>query len=171
MNSFFNFLRNNKAYAAIDVFGLSVSFMFVILIGAYVWQETHIGHCHSKADRIYALEFLISLLGLLAISTYYVQQRENEIAVRKVFGSTAAGIIRKVTRAFAVYVMAAFVLAVPIAYHILSDWLSQFSYRIPVYWWLFAVSLVVVIAITVVTVYMQARNAANSNPVDCLKAN
>ena len=57
MKSFFNFLRNNKAYAVIDVFGMSVSFMFVILIGAYAWQETHIGHCHDKADRIYAMGF------------------------------------------------------------------------------------------------------------------
>lgn len=114
---------------------------------------------------------LISLLGLLAISTYYVQQREREIAVRKVFGSTASGIVKRVTLTFMVYVGIAFVLAAPLAYMLLGDWLSQFSYRIPMYWWLFAIALVAVMGITLLTVYAQSRNAANSNPINSLKQN
>ena len=107
----------------------------------------------------------------MAISTYYVQQRENEIAVRKVFGSTAAGIIRRVTITFGAYIIVAFVIAVPLAYHLLGDWLSQFSYRIPVYWWLFALTFALVMSFTVAIVYAQSRAVANSNPVDRLKAN
>ncbi len=118
-----------------------------------------------------SVAILISLLGLMAISTYYVQQRENEIAVRKVFGSTAAGIIRRVTITFGAYIIVAFVIAVPLAYHLLGDWLSQFSYRIPVYWWLFALTFALVMSFTVAIVYAQSRAVANSNPVDRLKAN
>ncbi len=114
---------------------------------------------------------IISLLGLLAISTYYVQQREREIAVRKVFGSTASGIIGRVTRSFVVYVIISFALAVPIAYMVLSDWLSQYSYRIPVYWWLFALAFALTIGITALTVYAQSRQAANSNPINALNHN
>ncbi|MCM1451786.1 MAG: FtsX-like permease family protein [Clostridium sp.] len=114
---------------------------------------------------------VISLLGLLAMSTYYVQQRENEIAVRKVFGSTAAGIIRNVTKSFVTYVLIAFVIAVPVSYHLLGDWLSKYSYRIPVYWWLFAIALAFTIGVTALTVYTQTRRAANANPVDSLKMN
>lgn len=114
---------------------------------------------------------LISLLGLLATSSYYVQQRQNEIAVRKVFGSSSYEIINRVTRQFVVYVIVAFVIAVPVSYHFLGDWLSKFSYRIPVYWWLFAIALTFTLAITALTVYTQARKAAFVNPVESLNQN
>ncbi|MDE6010154.1 MAG: ABC transporter permease, partial [Muribaculaceae bacterium] len=55
MKSYFKFLSRNKAYAAIDVFGLAVSMMFVVLMGCYTWQESHIDKQHSKADRMYYL--------------------------------------------------------------------------------------------------------------------
>ncbi|MDE6692359.1 MAG: ABC transporter permease, partial [Muribaculaceae bacterium] len=55
MKSYLKFLSRNKAYAAIDVFGLAVSMMFVVLIGCYAWQESHIDAQHFKADRMYYL--------------------------------------------------------------------------------------------------------------------
>ena len=55
MKSYFKFLSRNKAYAAIDVFGLAVSMMFVVLIGCYTWQETHVDKQNSKTDRMYYL--------------------------------------------------------------------------------------------------------------------
>ncbi len=55
MKSFFKFLSRNKAYTAINVLGLAVALMFILIIGAYTWQETHIDTWHSKADRTYAL--------------------------------------------------------------------------------------------------------------------
>ncbi len=51
MKSYFKFLSRNKAYTAIDVFGLAISMMFVVLIGCYTWQESHVDKQHSKADR------------------------------------------------------------------------------------------------------------------------
>ncbi|MDE6786572.1 MAG: ABC transporter permease, partial [Muribaculaceae bacterium] len=53
MKSYFKFLSRNKAYTSIDVFGLAISMMFVVLIGCYTWQESHVDKQHSKADRIY----------------------------------------------------------------------------------------------------------------------
>ena len=55
IKSYITFLSRNKVYTAINVFGLSVSLMFVMLIGVYVWQEYRVDKQHSKADRIYAL--------------------------------------------------------------------------------------------------------------------
>lgn len=55
MKSYLKFLSRNKAYAAIDIFGLAISMMFVVLIGCYTWQESHIDTQHSKADRMYYL--------------------------------------------------------------------------------------------------------------------
>ena len=57
MKSYFKFLSRNKAYAAIDVFGLAISMMFVVVIGCYTWQESHVDKQHSKADRMYYLGF------------------------------------------------------------------------------------------------------------------
>ena len=53
LKSYFTFLSRNKAYTAVNVFGLAVSLAFVILIGLYTWQETSVDRQHSKADRIY----------------------------------------------------------------------------------------------------------------------
>ena len=55
MKSYLKFLSRNKAYTAIDVFGLAVSMMFVVLLGCYTWQESHVDKQHSKADRMYYL--------------------------------------------------------------------------------------------------------------------
>lgn len=55
MRSYFKFLRKNKAYTLIDVLGLALSVMFIILIGAYTWQETHLDSQHSKIDRMYVI--------------------------------------------------------------------------------------------------------------------
>ena len=57
MKSYFKFLSRNKAYTAIDVFGLAISMMFVVLIGCYTWQESHIDSRHEKASRMYYLGF------------------------------------------------------------------------------------------------------------------
>ncbi|MDE6654437.1 MAG: ABC transporter permease, partial [Muribaculaceae bacterium] len=57
MKSYLKFLSRNKAYTAIDVFGLAVSMMFVMLIGCYAWQESHIDSQHSKAERMYYIGF------------------------------------------------------------------------------------------------------------------
>lgn len=55
MKSYFKFLRRNKAYTIIDVLGLALSMMFIIIIGAYTWQETHLDTQHTKADRMYVI--------------------------------------------------------------------------------------------------------------------
>ena len=55
LKSYFTFLSRNKVYTAINVFGLSISLMFVLLIGVYTWQEKSVDRQHSKGDRIYAM--------------------------------------------------------------------------------------------------------------------
>ena len=112
---------------------------------------------------------LISLLGLLAMSTYYVQQRRKEIAVRKVFGSTNRQMLLRLLRQFALYVVVAFMLATPIIYYIVTDWLEQFSYRIVLSPWIFAVSGFTCFIISLLTVLIQSWRAASENPVNNIK--
>ena len=111
---------------------------------------------------------IISLLGLVAMSTYFIQQRAKEIAIRKVFGSTGSQIRTRLIRSFLLYVGIAFVIAVPIIVHFMSDWIAQYSYRITWWPWLL-VAGVVVLLISYAAVAVQSWIAAGENPVKNIK--
>lgn len=113
---------------------------------------------------------IISLLGLLAMSTYFIQQRSSEIAVRKVFGSTNKEILSKLVWTFLLYVVIAFVLSVPIIWYFMSGWLSDYSYRIELSPIIYAASGLFCLIISFITVFMQSHNAANTNPVESFKS-
>lgn len=112
---------------------------------------------------------LISALGILAIATYFIRQRSMEIAVRKVFGSTNREVLQRLVLHFVRYVLAAFVIAVPVIWYLMHDWLSQYVLRIPLSWTIFALAGLTALAIAVATVFGQSWRAANSNPVDAIK--
>lgn len=112
---------------------------------------------------------LISALGILAMATYFIRQRSMEIAVRKVFGSTNREVLQRLVLHFVRYVLAAFVIAVPIIWYLMHDWLSQYVLRIPLSWTIFALAGLTALAIAVATVFGQSWRAANSNPVDAIK--
>lgn len=116
-----------------------------------------------------AIAVMISMLGLTAMSTYYVRQREHDIAVHKVMGGTSKEVLVKLVRTFMTYVLIAAVISIPIIYYVMNDWLSQFSYRISVYWWIYAVSALFAIVICFLSVVIQCHRAANTNPINSLK--
>ena len=111
---------------------------------------------------------LISALGILAMATYFIRQRSMEIAVRKVFGSTNREVLQRLVLHFVRYVLAAFVIAVPVIWYLMHDWLSQYVLRIPFSWTIFALAGLTALAIAVATVFGQSWRAANSNPVDAM---
>ena len=119
----------------------------------------------SKIVSLFAfIAIIISLLGLVAMSTYFIQQRAREIAVRKVFGSTGNQIRIRLIRTFMLYVGIAFVIAVPIVVHFMSKWIEQYSYRI-VWWpWIVAAGAIVML-ISLAAVAVQSWMASNENPV------
>lgn len=114
---------------------------------------------------------LISVLGLVAMSTYYVQQRQREIAVRKVFGSTSNEVLGRLLRSFSANVLVSLVIAIPVAWLMMNDWLSQYSYHISLSWWIFAGAGALCLAISVLAVLVQSHRAANANPVRALYRN
>ena len=119
----------------------------------------------SKIVSLFAfIAIIISLLGLVAMSTYFIQQRAREIAVRKVFGSTGNQIRLRLIRTFMLYVGIAFIIAVPIVVHFMSKWIEQYSYRIV--WWPWIVAAgVIVMLISLAAVAVQSWMASNENPV------
>lgn len=118
-----------------------------------------------------AIAILISLLGLLTMSTYFIQQRSSEIAVRKVFGSTNAQILQRLVKAFLTYVVIAFVIAIPLIWHFVNGWLSDYSYRITLSPWIYAVAGLFCLIISFITVFTQSYQAAITNPVENIKDN
>ena len=119
----------------------------------------------TKIVSLFAfIAIIISLLGLVAMSTYFIQQRAREIAVRKVFGSTGNQIRIRLIRTFMLYVGIAFIIAVPIIVHFMSKWIEQYSYRIV--WWPWIVAAgVIVMLISLAAVAVQSWMASNENPV------
>lgn len=123
----------------------------------------------SKIVSLFAfVAIVISLLGLVAMSTYFIQQRAREIAIRKVFGSTGNQIRARLIRSILIYVGIAFVIAVPIIVHFMSDWISQYSYRITWWPWII-VAGVIVLLISFAAVAVQSWIAAGENPVKNIK--
>src|SRR5690606_22154602 len=95
------------------------------------------------------LTIFISCLGLFGLAAYMAERRSKEIGIRKVMGATVSGIVRLLSTDFVKLVAIAFVIASPIAYYLMNQWLQNFTYRISVGWSVFAITgmLAVVIAI------------------------
>ena len=140
------------------------------------FYDDQLRSCYDKEHRILSMvevftvvAFLIAMLGLLAMSTYYLQQHRKEIAVHKAFGAASSEVLRRLLSRFMAYVVVAFLIAIPIIYYIGNDWLSQFSYRIALSPWIFAVAGLACLIISLLTVVIQSWRAASENPVNNIK--
>ena len=113
---------------------------------------------------------LISLFGIYAVAAAATSRRRKEIAIRKVVGAEAGNIIRMFLREYTLQVIAAGVVALPLAYLIMSGWLQGYAYRMNIPWWLLGGVVVGVIILILLTVFMQVLKAADSNPSEVIKA-
>lgn len=121
----------------------------------------------TKIVSLFAsIAVIISMLGLLAMSTYFIHQRSQEVAIRKVFGSDNQAILIRLISSFLVYVGVAFIIATPIIWYFMNQWLSDYSYRISLNPLIFIVSGIFCLVIALVTVFFQSYKAANANPIE-----
>jgi putative ABC transport system permease protein len=116
------------------------------------------------------LVMLIMFMGIFAMSIYVLRQKEKEIAIRKINGSTIGEILALLGRQSLVSVAIAFVVAVPVAWWAMSHWLESFPYRIDLKWWVFVAAGMAVILLLFVCVGWQSYRAATANPVNSLKS-
>jgi len=116
------------------------------------------------------IAILISCIGLLAMAMMTMVQRTKEIGIRKVLGSTVGQIVILLSRDFIKLVLLASVLAFPVAYWVMHNWLQSFAYRIDISWWIFALATLIALVIAVATVSFQAVKAALANPVKSLRS-
>jgi len=115
------------------------------------------------------LSIIISVMGIFAMAVYYNQQKIKEIGVRKVNGATVFQIVKMLNLDFIKWVAIAFVIACPIAYYTMNNWLQKFPYKTTLDWWIFALAGIFAIIVSLLTVSWQSFNAARRNPVEALR--
>ncbi|MBQ6054372.1 MAG: FtsX-like permease family protein [Prevotella sp.] len=112
---------------------------------------------------------IISILGTIGMSLFFIRQRQKEISIRKVMGSTSAEVLLLMLRIFSIPLLIAFVVAVPLSWYVMTDWLSNFSYRIALSAWIFVAAGFTCFIISLLTVVFQSWRAASENPVNNIK--
>lgn len=115
------------------------------------------------------LSMIVAAMGLFAMSAYYMRQEIRSVSVKKVFGAEVSGVLSELVLAFMKMVGIAFVIAVPLAYYIMSSWLQTYTHRIGLHWWIFAVAGLSVAAIAAISVLYQSIRTARTNPALALK--
>ncbi|PKG43405.1 ABC transporter permease [Psychroflexus sp. MES1-P1E] len=116
-----------------------------------------------------SLAIFIAALGLFGLTSYMCLQRRKEIGIRKVTGASIFQIVTLLNKDFILLVIIAFIIAVPVGWYIMSQWLQEFAYRTDLSWWIFALSALIAVVIALVTVSFQSISAAMSNPVKSLR--
>ncbi|NII28014.1 FtsX-like permease family protein [Pseudoflavitalea sp. X16] len=125
----------------------------------------------GKVFGIFAfLAILIACFGLLGLSAYNVIQRTKEIGIRKVLGASAQSILVLLSKDFMKLIMVALVLAIPVGWYIMHQWLQDFAYRISIGWWIFATAGILALLIALLTILLQAARAVVENPVKSLRS-
>jgi ABC-type transport system, involved in lipoprotein release, permease component len=115
------------------------------------------------------LAIFIACLGLFGLSAFAISQRIKEIGIRKVLGASVTSIVQLLSKDFLKLVMISAIIAFPVAWYSMKNWLQDFAYRISIPWWIFIAALIIAAFIALFTISFQAIKAAISNPVKSLR--
>jgi ABC-type antimicrobial peptide transport system permease subunit len=135
-------------------------------INAFYAQEQK----YAQLFQLFSFVFLlIGCLGLYGLITFVVNRKSKEVAIRKVLGATLANILLMFSREYVQLIILSFGLAVPVAYYVVNNWLSNFAHHIQLNGWLFVVPGVLVLILALAVVGAKSARAANANPVESLR--
>ena len=146
-------------------------------------EEPEIHFLDESIDRLYEKERklsaqisffslvsgLIAIIGVFGIIHFEMRYRRKEIAIRKVFGATVGEILRMFNKTYIRIVLACFVIAVPIAYYFMREWLKQFAYKTPLHAWIFITALIVVLGVVITVISLRCYKTATDNPADSIR--
>jgi putative ABC transport system permease protein len=183
----FRFIPTNSGYYSIKYNGNNTS--EVIQLAEEKWQQFFAGNPleyfflddhfdkQYKADKQFGTVFtvfsvlaiFVACLGLFGLAAFMAAKRTKEIGIRKVLGATVPGILKLLSTDFLKLIVVAVLLAVPLAYFGMDQWLSTFAFRIDLAWYIFVIPALTVMAIALATVSFQTSRAAKANPVKSLR--
>jgi putative ABC transport system permease protein len=144
-------------------------FLYSFLDDSYAASYVNEKNISAILQLASVITLLITLLGLLALIRYTVEQRTKEIGIRKVNGAKVSEILVLLNIDFIKLIAVAYVIACPIAWFAMDKWLSNFAYKTSLSWWVFALAGVVALSIALLTVSWQSWKAARRNPVKSLR--
>ena len=143
---------------------------------AYFFLKEHYDSLYIEESRMKNilliftfLAIFIGCLGLFGLAAFVAQQKSKEIGIRKVHGATVSNIVVLLTRQFSYWVIMANLIAWPLAYYFMDDWLSNFYYRIGMPYWVFLAAGLIALLLALFTVSYRAYRAASSDPLDAIK--
>lgn len=142
----------------------------------YSFLDDQIRAQYGKEEQLSQLYFIftaialfISSIGLFTMSLYQAQKRVKEVGVRRVNGASISNVMFLLNKDFLKWVLLAFVLACPISWYAMDQWLQNFAYRTEFSWWIFALAGMLTLAVAIITVSWQSWRAASKNPVESLR--
>ncbi|WP_228236570.1 ABC transporter permease [Allomuricauda sp. M10] len=142
----------------------------------YAFLDDRVAELYQTEQRFLSLigifsglAIFIGCLGIYGLILFFVVQKTKEIGIRKVLGAGLSSLVGLVMQDFLKLILIAGVIATPIAWYFMSQWLENFEYRTPLNWWIFVLAVVIIMAITLLTISYQAIKAAIANPVKSLR--
>ena len=115
------------------------------------------------------IAIVISIMGFVGMSLFFIRQRQKEIGIRKIMGSTSHEVMLLMLRTFCAPLLVSFAIAIPLSWYIMNDWISNFSYRIALSPWIFAATCAFALLVAVLSVSIQIIKAVTTNPVESIK--
>ena len=116
------------------------------------------------------LAIIIACLGAFGLISFVIVQRTKEMAIRKVLGASPVGLVIVLTKDFLLLVLMAFFIISPVAWYWMSRWLENYVYRTEIHWWIFAVTGLVVLTISLLTISYQSIRTVLVNPARILRS-
>ena len=142
----------------------------------YKFMDESYGVMYNSEERLSDLLWIFTVMaivvgcmGLFGLAAFSAEQRTKEIGIRKVLGANVLNIVGLLSKRFLILIVIASLIAFPIAWWAMNNWLKDFPYRIVISWWMFAVAIMAAVAIALLTVSFQSLKAAVANPVKSLR--
>jgi putative ABC transport system permease protein len=143
----------------------------------YKFMDETYGKMYKSEEKLGSLLWIFTIMaivvgcmGLFALAAFAAEQRTKEIGIRKVLGASAFNIVGLLSKNFLVLVLIASLIAFPVAWWAMNNWLNDFPYRVNISWWIFFVAGLIAVIIALVTISFQAIKAAIANPVRSLRS-
>jgi putative ABC transport system permease protein len=152
-----------------DMFYPSGTFNYTFYDEAMASLYSDERHLDTLVNLTMVISIAISCMGLFGLAVLTAYQRTKEIGIRKVMGASVSSIMSMLSKEYLRLILISFVIATPINWYLTHKWLDNFAYKLPLHWWLFALSGLIALLTALVTISFQAWKAAKANPVVSLR--